>query len=204
MKRLTLLAAAGLAAALTPGLAAAHGGGMADDGCHNDRKGRSGTVGPHHHLEGTADRAGPCLGKKKPRTKAYDSPDGYVIVYREIEDPAATARAEELARDLEAKTAEAERERRRAEKAEGEIAAARAEARKANRRANRVGAEADVRVAEARELARTAEAKTAAVLTGAPLCPGERKALGRKMDEWYADKWRDVAGELLRCLSIGE
>ena len=80
MKRLTVLGAAVLAAALAPGLAVAHGGGMAGDGCHTDRKGKSGVAGEvHWHKAGTAERAGPCVGDERPRAHALER-DGYVVV----------------------------------------------------------------------------------------------------------------------------
>ena len=80
MRRLTMFAAAIVAAVLAPGLAAAHSGGMAGDGCHTDTKGRVGPVGEvHWHVPDTADRGGPCVGKERPRLHAVER-DGYLIV----------------------------------------------------------------------------------------------------------------------------
>ena len=95
-------------------------------------------------------------------------------------------------------------QRVRAERAEGQIANARTTARLAQRKANRAVSEATVREAAARDLARAAEAKTSAVLAGESVCRSERRGLAGKVDEWFADGWREAAGELLRCLSIGE
>lgn len=61
--------------------APAHSGGMAGDGCHTDTKGKVGPVGEvHWHAPDTRERAGPCLGKERPRVKAVEHPDGYLVV----------------------------------------------------------------------------------------------------------------------------
>ena len=109
----------------------------------------------------------------------------------------------DLRANLEATTAAAGKQRARAEAAEAEVDRARGEAREANWRATNRVREANRRAATAEAAAKLAEAKTAALMSGLPVCSDERAVLAAD-ESWRASSVRAKARKLLDCLAVGE
>lgn len=156
----------------------AHPGGLAKDGCHNDKAAGE----AHWHEPGTRDRAGPCIESAGSRIK--------VIVQT---DPATAAALQ----DVEARVHSYADKLR---DAGNTIDALRDDVRDLRRAERRARADAAAANAE-RELAAD---KLRDVMSGAPVCALERAAVQTELGCTFCGDLRRAANKLLVCLSAGE